>query len=357
MKQGRTLQSLAAEIQRQHISAKDYLVETFSMSMGSQLDFYIDGLDKAYNINDIAHSQIGQYCEIPSKYYDKMRNESPTLLANNVNHWLHFSTEQPERRMIRTLDGNVRAFLSDRYRRIDNIQVAETVLPIIQQMDGAEVKSCEVTENKMYIKVVNPRIEAEVTKGDIVQSGIVISNSEVGLGSVSVSPLLYRLVCTNGMIAQDGQVRKYHVGRTNSADNDMSIFRDDTIEADDKAFLLKLRDAVHAAVDVARFHKLIEQMKGATEAKIPAIQVPKVVELTSKQFGITLNENEGILGHLIQGGDLSLYGVANAVTRYSQDVKSYDRSTELEATGYRILTMHPKSWNSILSTARKEVGE
>lgn len=59
-----------------------------------------------------------------------------------------------------------------------------------------------------------------------------------------------------------------------------------------------------------------------------------------------------ILGHLIAGGDLSLYGLANAVTRHAQDVQSYDRSTELEATGYKIITMQPsllKRWNEEVS--------
>jgi len=355
MKEGRSLQELAVEIQRQQNAKQDYLADTDSMSMNDDGKFIVDGLNDNFNVNYIAHQQIGQYLEIPSRYYDKMRTESPVLLSQNVNHWLHINGNQPERRMLRTLDGNLRAFLSDRYRRIDNVAVAETVLPVISQMEGAKVESCEITEEKMYIKVVNPRIQAQVKVGDMVQAGIVISNSEVGRGSVSVSPLIYRLVCSNGMIAQDNQLRKYHIGKANDSDFDYSIYRDETIEADDRAFLMKVRDAVTAAVDQTVFERLVQQMRDATEAKVDAVSVPKVMELTSKQFGISQNENEGVLGHLIGGGDLSLYGVANAVTRYAQDVGSYDRSTELETTGYRILTMAPSLWKSILSTARKEV--
>ena len=69
--------------------------------------------------------------------------------------------------------------------------------------------------------------------------------------------------------------------------------------------------------------------------------------MTSKEFGINESESSGILGHLAAGGDLSLYGLANAVTRQAQDVASYDRSTDLEATGYRILTMSPALWRSL----------
>ena len=52
--------------------------------------------------------------------------------------------------------------------------------------------SCEVTENRLYLKVVNHRLEMEVRKGDIVQAGVMISNSEVGLGAVSIQPLVLR---------------------------------------------------------------------------------------------------------------------------------------------------------------------
>jgi len=347
MKAGRTLQELAIELDRQAKVKRDLIVETGALRMDAYPDGFklnVGGRD-IFGINDIAHRQFGQHLKIPAQYYDRMRAENPSLLSTNVNSW--FDKEPNTRRMLRTLDGTARAFLSDRYRRIDNFEVAETVLPIIGNMDGATVESCELTDSRMYIKVVNPRITAEVTKGDIVQAGILISNSEVGHGSVSVKPLIYRLVCSNGMIAEDGAIRKYHVGRSNESDDNFNIYRDETIEADDKAFMMKIEDAVTAAVNQARFSQIVERLRESTQAKIDPPSVPKVVELTSKEYSITQSESEGILGHLIAGGDLSLYGLANAVTRHAQDVESYDRSTELEATGYRIATMSPSLWRQI----------
>lgn len=358
MKNGITLPALATEIKRQQENARDYLVSTQSMHLYSGaygLYVNIDGVNYPFGMSEIAHSQLGQYLEIPAKYYAKMQEEKPWLLASNVNAWLEDA--KADKRMLRTLDGNVRAFLSDKYRRIDNADVAEAVLPIIGSMPEARVESCEITKTRMYIKAVNPRLQTDVKVGDTVQSGILISNSEVGMGSVNICTLIFRLACTNGMIVQDtsSAVRKYHIGRQNTADFDMSIYRDETIEADNRAFLLKMQDAVRAAVDQAQFAAVVDQMREASEAKIEPVTVPAIVELASSRFGITQNESEGVLGHLIEGGDLSLYGLSNAVTRYAQDVGSYDRSTELEATGYKILTMSPKLWGSILSMARKEV--
>ena len=350
MKAGKTLQELAIELDRQQAVKKDMIVDMGALSMdtgdaGFALQVTGGNMAAQYGINDIAHRQIGQTLKIPALYYDRMRSEYPELLAQNVNGW--FSRTPDTKRMLRTMDGTARALLSDRYRRIDNFEVASAVLPIISGMDGASVESCELTDSRMYLKVVNPRVTAEVKKGDIVQAGIIISNSEVGMGSVNVSPLVYRLVCSNGMIAQDGAVRKYHVGRANEGGEDFSIYRSETIEADDKAFLMKLEDSVKAAVDQARFAAIVDKMREATEATMEAKMVPQVVELASKEYGITEAEGKGILGHLIAGGDLSLYGLANAVTRQAQDVESYDRSTELEATGYKIITMAPALWRNL----------
>ena len=133
----------------------------------------------------------------------------------------------------------------------------------------------------------------------------------------------------------------------NESGEDFSIYRNETIEADDKAFLMKLEDSVKAAVDQARFAAIVDKMREATEATMEAKVVPQVVELASKEYGITETEGKGVLGHLIAGGDLSLYGLANAVTRQAQDVESYDRSTELETMGYKIITMAPALWRKL----------
>ena len=351
MKEGKTLQELAAELERQQLAKKDLIVSTGVLSMDSRDDGGIalnvmgGQMIQHYDVGEIAHRQIGQFLKIPATYYDRMRREYPQLLTLNANGW--FAKMPQSKRMLRTLDGTARALLSDRYRRIDNFEVASAVLPIISRMEGAGVESCELTDSRMYLKVVNPRVTAEIKKGDIVQAGVLISNSEVGMGSVTVSPLIYRLVCSNGMIAEDGKLRKYHVGRANESREDFSIYRNETIEADDKAFLMKLEDSVKAAVDQARFAAIVDKLRESTEATFQPQQVQQVVELASKEYGFTDSESSGILGHLAAGGDLSLYGLANAVTRQAQDVASYDRSTELEATGYRIITMAPSLWRNL----------
>ena len=351
MKYGRSLTELAMELERQKNAKHDYLLDTRNMRMdaGSENAMISIQNDKTrevliFNINEVAHNQLGANLGIPSKYYDKMRFENPELLTQNVNSWLN---KDPKRRMVRTLDGTMRAFLSDRYRRIDNAEIASSVLPIIAEMPDVKIESCEITDERMYIKVVNPRLTTEVVPGDIVQSGMMITNSEVGLGSLTIQPLVYRLVCKNGMVVNDAKTRKYHVGRGNEALDDFTLYSDATLQADDRALLMKIEDTVKAVVDQTRFDKVVDLMRTAKDAKIVTSNIPAMVELAGNDFGYSKKEGEGILDYLIRGGDLSLYGFANATTRFAQDVNSYDRSTALESVGYTILGMSPRQWNKL----------
>ena len=352
MLKGKTFEEFTMELSRQNKAKKDYLLDTRNLIMdGDDSDIMLtmtnpqNRTSTILGLNDIAHYQIGQSLGIPKAYYEKMRNENPSLLAENVNAW--FSAE-PKTRMVRTLDGTARAFLSDRYRRIDNFDIANVVLPMLRE-HGVSFESSEVTASRMYIKVVNKRITKDVRPGDAVQSGILITNSEVGMGTVTIRPLLYRLVCTNGMVVNDarGKTVRKHLGRGNLAAEDYTLYASDTLLADDRALMLKMRDTIANALDEVHFNNLIDNMRQATEAKIEPKDVPTMIELAAPEFGFTKQEGEGILNHMYGEADFTLYGFGNAVTRYAQDVKSYDRSTELEEIGYNIVTMSPRLWQRL----------
>lgn len=45
--------------------------------------------------------------------------------------------------------------------------------------------------------------------------------------------------------------------------------------------------------------------------------------------------------------DLSQYGVINAITRTAEDQESYDRATELETIGYKVIDLSASQWREI----------
>ena len=129
-------------------------------------------------------------------------------------------------------------------------------------------------------------------------------------------------------------------------EDSFNLYTDETLEAEDKAFLLKLRDTTLAAIEEARFAQIVGRLQETTQAKITG-RVQDVIELTGKAFDISQPEQDSILNYLIQGGDLSLYGLTNAITRASQDVESYDRASALESIGWNVATMPASQWKEL----------
>lgn len=346
MQTGINLVELAQKIETQKAAKKDYVSDTEALMMQSDGNTLFIEEHGQFGINKTAHDQIAGRLNIPRAYYDRMRTEAPDLLSVNVNRW--FSTKS-ERRMVRTLDGNVRAFLSDRYQRIDNHEIAEVALPVLMNLPEVKIVSSEITEHRMYIQAVTPRTTMDVKKGDAVQAGVIISNSEIGAGAVSVSPLVYRLVCLNGMVMADQKYRAYHVGR--KVEDNEALWADDTRRADDRAVLLKVRDMIAAAVDAVRFRENVEKMAGLTAIEVKK-DAAKAVELLSEKVGANEGERASILTALIKGGDLSAWGMINAVTAQAHSPElSYDRAVEFETAGGQLLNLPQTEWRRILEAA------
>jgi len=351
MKRGLSITDLAKKIEANRELKADYIAPASALAVEVQDDnavaMHAPGIG-SFPILPIAHDQIGAKTGIPARYYDRMLAEEPALLARNINTWL---AKDDDRRMLRTLGGDLRAFLSDKYNRVENEEIAEVVLPVLASTPGIEVVAAEITDRRMYLLATTSRVQGEVRKGDVVQAGVMISNSEVGLGAVSIRPMVYRLACLNGMVLPDGKLTARHVGRRISEDEDLNaVFSDEARRADDRALLLKVRDVVKHSLDEAVFTAAVDKMRGLTEAKVTG-DPAKAVEVLAKKVGATESERGGILRALIEGGDLSAFGLIGAVTYQAHGTESFDRAVEFEAMGGALLDLPAREWREILEAA------
>lgn len=367
MNAGRTLQQLAAELERQNLTRKDFLapqekltaiVETFSHS--DHKEVMIEGLNgEPMPLTPHAHKQVADHLGIPQKYYERMQVEQPQLLAANMNTWLHAAGA--ERRMVRTLDGKVRAFMSQKYRPLDNFELANAVLPKLIDLN-VQVTSCELTETRMYIKGILPDLSDDLPEGVVWGSGhtavaeyrgnqpgkvvaaIVISNSEIGAGTLRVEPSVFTTWCTNLAIISQAAMRKYHIGRAFEAQEDFSIYRDETREANDRAFWLKVGDVTNAAFDRKIFNAAVDQIRLAAKDHIISEDLPAVVSAAVEQLALPERTSSGILTQLARGGDLSRWGLSSAITAVANTTSDYEATTELERAGGKVLAMAGRDW-------------
>ena len=340
MKSQLSLNELAQKLTDQKSLKKDYVVESSNLrfySNGSN-QLHLQEIDEVFDVNDVALNQITTKVGLSKKYTDKMLDGHKSLLMDNVNYWF---TNTPKAQMIRTLDGTARAVLSDKYKRVDNDMIAEQVLPILLDKEY-DIKSCAITDTKMYIKASLPSLQREVNKGDVVESGVIISNSEVGHGAVNVSPFIHRLVCMNGMVVNDSRLQSRHLTSSQATiDGVYEVLSDEAKELDSRALLTKVRDVVASTSDEMRFEEQVQMMTDASQIKIK--RPKKVIELLENKFDLTKNEGESILENLINRDDKqpmsNLWSVVNSITALGNTMDDYDRGTKMQEIGGRLLTM------------------
>lgn len=344
MKTSMTLTELAQTIENQQASKRDYIADTRHLTMES--DKVQVGSGDLLVVNNHAHGQIATETGIPKKYYDVMPAE---LRATNVNYWWR---AKPKKRLIRTINGTMRADLSNRFRILDNVDIAEATLPVLFERDDLKVLSCDLTDRRMYIKVGFEKMLRELKAGDVVQSGVIISNSEVGAGAIEVAPYMNRLWCSNGCYVTEYGNRKNHIGQAiNSSGENFEVYTDETMKLSNQALMAKLQDTVRACIDEVLFAKIVDKFAETQGIVIDADPVT-VVDNATKRFGLSKGEGSSVLQNLINNADLegqrnTAFGLINAITRTAESVIDYDRATELEKLGGDLINVKASEWTKL----------
>ena len=292
---------------------------------------------------------------------------APRLLEANVNHWLSVQSNF----VVRTLDGKARALLSDRYRPLDNFDLAETVLPALKEAE-ARVVSCELTDTQLYLKAVVPGLREELWPEGVMQKwglgnhdvhvlqpAVVVSNSEIGEGALSVSSATHTVQCSNLAVwgrAAATSWKKHHVGRrlATGAGKGQEVWKwlkGGPLPPSDAAVWAQVRDVVQEALQVERFREIVETVKRSLGHRIVG-DPEEAVEVLTTEHGLTEQERRACLWHLTDGGDLSQYGLHQAVSRMAQDVSSYDRASELEQLSGTVAQLEGEDWEKIAFAGR-----
>lgn len=312
-----------------------------------------------FHLTDVCESGVAEKLGIPVAYLRKTRVEAPELWDANVNGWLTHESREAKSYMIRTLrpgqgedTGTARAFLSNGYRIIDNLDILAAALKGVSDA-GVEVRldSCDLTDRKMYVRVVanevrayapellrnyrSPFTEARGADNPTVFAGFEISNSETGCGAFTIVPRLVVQVCDNGMTIAKDAMKSVHVG---GRQHDGVIRWSDNTQARTLDLVTsQTADAVRTFLDhdyVVRQLRSIQD-KAATRIKDPEAAITTV----SQKLRFTEERRADIFAHFIQGADLSAGGVLHAVTSVAQTLPDADEAHEFESLGIRAMEL------------------
>ncbi len=346
-----SLSALGAELDRRQAAAEDYVADTRDLTVvteseGAEYQLQIKGQTSSV-IADHAHSQIAAHAGIPKGYYDRMRQEAPGLFLDNVHHWFR---QEPSRRMIRTLDGRVRAYVSDRYNRIDNVDIARTVFESIRGLEAVPLSSA-VTDNRLYIKILFPGIDLMVRPGDKLHPGFLVSNSEIGLGCYEVKGFFYRQYCKNGLVwgGRDlVSIKARHLGSV--IGGEFSVITPQTQRLRNEALMAESRDVLRALQTPDLYQPMLQRMQLAAQSK-PLEDPQSSWGEVAKLAGLNEGQARASLANLLGEGDFSKWGALNAITAVANLAEvDYDTATDLEEAGSRVLTIPETQWRKIADT-------
>lgn len=320
----------------------------------------------SYTFTGTAEAQIGSAFGIPVKYTRLLRSTNVDLFDENINSWAQHESNADRKVLVRLLwgldpnnpdaVGVARAVLSDKYGvgTYDNLPVVLATLDGIRDagLTADDVKiTGDLSEDRLHLVVNAPEIQGygwKLLEGyrspygngrgtghggtdaenlPIISAGLLVQNSETGLGAVKIIPRLNVRACNNGLQVTKDALRQVHVG-ARLAEGEVQ-WSDETRAAANTLARKQAADAVRSFLNATYVQKVIDGLEADAEA--PVKDVVKTLEVVSKEQGYTEAEQSSILDFFIDGGQRTAGGVLQAVTAAVQQIDDADRAFDIEA--------------------------
>lgn len=351
-----------------------------------------------------AGRQLANHLGIPVRYFRTLEETTHAgELARHLNYWFQRSDKKRLVRTIRDEDGggHVRAYLSDRYRILDNDDVLRTALEAaadeIQKRGGRpEVFNWNLTEDHMDVLVIDTcctdhldavgegqgghgkkgevseegdwtgslkgtiqdpafersgvvarmataegRSDDGTDGGDLVYAGCHLRNSETGEGGLWVRPCALRAVCDNRILVGQN-LAQVHLGRQLNED---LLYDQDLIRKESQLVFEKVAGAVRATFNVERFRKLVATLRDTKKVEIPSER--EAADLIVQRQGWTEAQRDSLLAAFtrqVSKDRVTAFDAIQAMTRAAQDFEAADPMTtlDMEAAAGELVTAGTK---------------
>ena len=253
-----------------------------------------------------------------------LRDQLPAPLQIATLNWLLAQVDRPVSATLRLRDDEVTAIVSQRYAALDPAEFVDTLRSALVSHGllsevRVQVVATGVTD---LLRLTLPSEQAAVKVGDVTALGIDVSTSCFGRSAVHVRPMLWRLVCTNGMRSTErlGSFSFRHIGDTQ-----------------------RLRDGLTDAIPTAIVHGrgLMTQWRRAVDVFIEdvAAEIEAMTDLTAAERK-RVEESMAREAEVPQLPErIDVYGFVNGLTQAAHESET-SRRLELEGLAGALLRRH-----------------
>jgi hypothetical protein len=301
-----TLAEVSNRVDALNQNCFDKLVDVPTISFDSLQTMKIEG--ERHVLRTMAQRSIAWRLGIPFNYLQKC---PPELQSEQMNYWI--KNEKREKLFVRFDDQEVRAIFTPRYKPVDNFEVLARLDEMgyapetkVQCLHDAEFMLLSIPDGKRSFKI----------NGDKMTPGISISNSEVGLASLSISAFCLRIVCQNGLIAKTEISASYRHVSTKILTELPQVFE-------------KVADGLGKQKD---------RLKLSLES--PVADPLMTIENFNRQFALGEQEKEAVAYAWPQEAGETMFNVVNAYTRAAaMEGLPAESSFKLQRVGGEVLGM------------------
>jgi hypothetical protein len=284
-----------------------------------------------FGLHDHALDQIAFKMNIPQGYLKNLtrgsewqKDLSQTIMQSHANN----STR--ERVMLRTVEGQVRGFVSDHYRRLNSMEIFMAFL-MAAQLSKSVLVDAHSGETKGFLEVINPNIiefDTPLNGRSYAAIGARIRNSDFGDGALEVYQFAIMVKCMNGLVG-NSMLKEFHLGGRIPDNIQIS---EDTYKKDTVAKAALVRDIMKQINMAETTDGLIAKIRGASAKEINLV---KEVEHLPK-LGLTLAETESVGRVLMENnpdngleGSPTLWKLVQGLTAVARE-STPERKRELE---------------------------
>lgn len=323
------IQKVLEKFESDGSSMKDYVVNLSDEKFG-----FINGFDNVtalyvednnMNINDHSFGQICDKLGVPRTYAKSLQGKrdawSGNLLATIFNE--HSNNDKRERALMRTVNGTVRGFLSDSYKRMDSYMVVKSFIEASDDY-GSVVIDGYINDTKMFIETINPNlipIETEDGNTIYIVAGARFKTSDFGDGAIDLSSYIEQAVCSNGMCMQS-MMKQVHLGAKLNTNLQLS---QRTYELDTQTTASAVRDLTVNCFKPSTIRGICNAIIASNAKKI---DLNSALNSLTKNKSLTENEGLEIKSVFMKNDEADGLGDNNSLFRLTQGITAIARNKE-----------------------------
>lgn len=317
---------------------RKYHLEDVNVFQG-EVGISLTGQTTTTGMHDNAVMQVGEKLDIPSGYLRRIVRGADWEKSLSTHVMNETMRNRKGRYLVRTVNDQVRGFLSDRYRIIDSSEVFITFLILAAQRDFKLV-DCHNGEVVQYVEIVRPEIiELETNlNGTIpVVFGARLRSSDFGAGALELQTYVMNVTCLNGLVGESIR-RMVHIGAKLPEGINIS---DDSVKKETAARVSIMKDAVSYVFDDHNIEKVSRKIRKAAAEEVDLMEEVKKLP----KLGVMLSEVDKTTGILLKGseddgvtGSPTIFKLVSALTAVARDSNA-ERRRELEVIAGNIIGM------------------